>query len=103
MTVWKGISNAALIVIGVAALGGVAYAYSKPLKEYSNLTQKKHLIEAAIQKQQAQLDDLKQRQERLQTDPRFAEKLARERFGYCKPGEMVFKFEGDAPPTSASL
>ena len=36
---------------------------------------------------------LKWKQEKLQEDPRFIEKIAREDLGYAKPGETVFRFE----------
>lgn len=103
MTVWKGISNAAVAVLVLLGVGVVAYGYSRPMKEYRNLSGRKQQIEANIAQQQAKLDELKQRQDRLQNDPRFAERLARERFGYCKPGETVFKFEGDVAPESSRL
>ena len=36
-------------------------------------------------------------QERLESDPRFVEKIAREDLGYAKEGEIVFKFVEEAP------
>jgi len=98
MTVWNAIYRAAMGVLALFALIAVGYAYYNPLKERDHLLSKKMELEEVVKQQQERLDDLKQRQERLQTDARFVEKLAREEFGYAKPGEVVFKFEGDVKP-----
>ena len=45
-----------------------------------------------IQREAEQLRMLKLKQEKLQEDPRFIEKIAREDLGYAKPGETVFRF-----------
>lgn len=95
MTVWNAIYRASLILFGVLLLFGVAAAYYRPVKTSENLKDRIRQYEMDVQKRQGQLEDLKKRQDRLQNDPRFVEKMAREEFGYCKPGETVFKFEGD--------
>ena len=95
MTAWNAIYKTALVILCILALAAVGVAYYKPLKERQNLTARKVETEQAVKLQQDKLDDLKQKQERLQTDPRFVEKIAREEFGYAKPGEVVFKFDGD--------
>ena len=41
---------------------------------------------------------LKLKQEKLQEDPRFIEKIAREDLGYAKPGETVFRFVDEEAP-----
>ena len=41
---------------------------------------------------------LRLKQERLQEDPRFVEKIARENLGYAKPGETIFRFVDDDAP-----
>ncbi len=96
MNIWKLIYRISLVIIGVVVLLGVGYAYWKPMKEHQALNARKEQIEQATHKQQEKLDDLKQKQERLQTDPRFVEKMAREDLGLAKPGETIFKFEGDS-------
>jgi hypothetical protein len=41
---------------------------------------------------------LKLKQEKLQEDPRFIEKIAREELGYAKPGETIFRFVDEENP-----
>lgn len=96
MTVWNAIYRASLILLGVLVLFGVAAAYYRPMKTSENLKTSIRQLEQDVQKRQGQLEDLKKRQDRLQNDPRFVEKMAREEFGYCKTGETVFKFDGPA-------
>jgi cell division protein FtsB len=98
MTVWTAITRASIGILIVFGLVGVCYAYKKPVAERKSLLARKADMERMVTEQQTKLDDLKQRQERLQTDPRFVEKIAREEFGYSKPGEIVFKFDGDPSP-----
>ena len=96
MTVWTAITRTAVGILVAVGLGAAAYEYKKPVQERQNLLARKAELTRIVNEQQTKLDDLKQRQERLQTDPHFVEKIAREEFGYSKPGEIVFKFEGDA-------
>lgn len=37
----------------------------------------------------------------VRNDPQAVERLAREKFGLAKTGEVVFKFRGDLPPNLA--
>lgn len=96
MTVWNALYKAALGILALLGLVAVGYAFHGPIKERDHLLGQKKDLAAAVQRERDKLDDLKQRQERLLTDPRFVEKIAREEFGYARPGEIVFKFEGDA-------
>jgi cell division protein FtsB len=53
---------------------------------------------------QAQINELKLKQGRIQADPDFLEKIAREELGWAKPGETVYKFlpDEDEPTNSGS-
>ncbi len=51
-----------------------------------------------IQREAEQLRMLKLKQEKLQEDPRFIEKIAREDLGYAKPGETIFRFVDEEAP-----
>ena len=45
-----------------------------------------------------QLRQLKRKQEKLQEDPTFVEKIAREDLNYAKPGETIFRFVDEEKP-----
>lgn len=93
---WNALFKVAVASLVLMAVVFVFILYRKPLKERDVLLARKAALEKIVADQRTRFDGLKLRQEKLQTDPRFVEKLAREEFGYARPGEVVFKFEGDA-------
>ncbi len=97
---WNTVFKASIAVGAALVIVAIGYGYRKPLLERHTLLTRKAELEQDVKQQQAKLDDLKIREDRLQTDPRFVEKIAREDFGYAKPGETIFKFEGDASAAS---
>ena len=98
MNVWKFISGVCLLlVIGLAVAllwGGV---FRPVLKEREALEAEKAALEARQAELEARLRELREMQARLESDPRFVEKIAREDLGYAKDGEVVFKFVEEAP------
>ena len=61
-------------------------------KEYLELKQTEAANEARLAEAQARLADQKKVLERLRNDPAFAEKVIRQRMGYARPGEVIFRF-----------
>ena len=51
-------------------------------------------LDTQVQKEEETSRQLKASIDGLQHDPKALERLARERLGYAKPGEMVVRFEG---------
>ena len=96
MNPYKVIFSSSIWVIVAFALVGGAVAYWKPLLAYRESAEKKTQIEHLTKAEQAHIDDLRQRQKQLVTDQAFLVTVARAEFGYAKPGEVVFKFEGDS-------
>jgi cell division protein DivIC len=88
------IALAALVVIAVTAM------FVPKFKQYHELSRKNTALQDEIRVEEETLKQLKDRQERLKSDPRFVEKLAREELGYAKPGETVFRFTDDEAPAS---
>jgi cell division protein FtsB len=86
-----------LIVIAIALAVGIWYL---PLMQQNERMRKEILRkDALIQKEEAEARELRAEVEALRGDPRAVERLAREKFGYAKPGETVVRFE--APATNA--
>lgn len=84
----------ALYVVLFLALGGGATAlFIDASREYDQLK----LAEAASQRRladaQARLAEQEKVLQRLRTDPEFVEKVIRQRLGYTKPGDFIFRFE----------
>ena len=99
MNFWKFIYRLGLIAcILLAAAIVVLRFYLPKIREQRRLRAEKAAIELDIQKEAEQLRMLKLKQEKLQEDPRFIEKIAREDLGYAKPGETVFRFVDEEAP-----
>ena len=54
---------------------------------------KKIEIELEIQLKQMEIKQLRNREILVQTDPFYLEKLARDKLGYAKPNEIIYKFD----------
>jgi hypothetical protein len=56
----------------------------------------------ALRAEEIRARDLSARIIAVKTDPATVERLAREKFGLARPGEVVFKFRADWSPSIAS-
>jgi len=68
------------------------------LEKQKEMRAREAALRQDIQKDAEQLRMLKLKQEKLQEDPRYIEKIAREDLGYAKPGETVFRFVDEEKP-----
>ena len=99
MNVWKFIYRMGLIasILMVGAI--VVFHFFLPkIREQRELRAREEELQQDIQRAAEQLRLLKLKQEKLQEDPRFIEKIAREDLGYAKPGETVFRFVDEEKP-----
>ncbi|MGB6484803.1 MAG: septum formation initiator family protein [Candidatus Acidiferrales bacterium] len=60
-----------------------------------------HTIQAQIDKLDQQNRDLQQRIQNLKTDPSAIEKIARDRMGLARPGELIFSLPAKPDAKSA--
>ncbi len=97
MNIWSliyRISWIALIILGVILLAAMFWPQ---IRHYRELQRKEAALAADIRMEEEILKHLKAQQERLKSDPRFVEKIAREELKLAKPGETIFKFAEDEP------
>lgn len=79
------------LFLGVAVTSGVFFWQAQ--QEYSRLKaieaeSKRKLVAAELRlREQEKILD------RLRTDPEYVEKVIRQRLGYAKPGEYIFRFK----------
>ena len=98
MDVWKFTQRICLI-LSVLFLIGIVFRLFMPLVERQReLRGRANELREDIQKSAEELRMLRLKQERLREDPRFIEKIAREKLGYARPGETVFRFVDEEPP-----
>ena len=94
---WLILQKVAWATIGVLAVILVLVAFVPKIKHYQDLQRVEAQKSADVRNAQETLDQLKQQQEKLRTDPHYVERVAREEIGMAKPGEIVFKFVDDDP------
>lgn len=99
MSFWVGLYRVAWGTFVVLALIAIMAAFTPPIQEYRELRRREAEMQEEIRLKEEMLHHLKLQQERLETDPTFVEKIAREEFGLARPGEVVFKFTEDEPQT----
>ncbi len=92
MNVGKFIQRICLILIVVLVVGIVIRLFLPKLHQLRELRARKEEVQQDFQHEAEQLRLLRWKQEKLQEDPTFIEKTAREDLGYAKPGETVFRF-----------
>lgn len=99
MNIWTLAYRIGLFLIAVLIVIGAVAVFSPQIGRYRELRRKEAVLQEEIRLEQEILRHLQEQQQRLMTDPRFVEKVAREELRYVKPGETVFKFVEDEPGT----
>jgi cell division protein FtsB len=100
MNVWVLIYRIGWIALAVLVIIGVSSMFWPQIRRQQELQKKEAMLEEDIRLEEELFKHLKDQQERLRSDPRFVEKIAREELGYAKPDETIFKFVDDEPQTS---
>lgn len=98
MNVWKFIQRICLIAIVLLLVVIVWKLFLPQIDRQKEMRAQEAEVRKDIQREAEELRVLKQKQEKLQEDPRFIEKIAREDLGYAKPGETVFRFVDEEKP-----
>ena len=98
MNVWKFIQRICLIAIVVLLAVIVWKLFLPQIERQKEMRAQETEVRQDIQREAEELRVLKLKQEKLQEDPRFIEKIAREDLGYAKPGETVFRFVDEEKP-----
>ena len=99
MNFWVFIYRIALVAVGILVIIGVIFMFLPQIEQQRELQRKEAQLQEEVRLKEELLQHLKRQQERLRSDPRFIEKIAREEFGLAKPGETVFKFVDEEPHT----
>jgi cell division protein DivIC len=98
MNVMKFIQRICLILSVALVVGIVVRLFLPLIDRQKELRARAEELRLDIQKEAEALRMLRLKQEKLQEDPRFIEKIAREKLGYAKPGETVFRFVDEENP-----
>ena len=88
--------------VAIATLAGMLLALSlffssfivRTYREYKNFKAQEHRIEAKLIQARKELE-YKEMYLNLLEDPDFLERVARERLGYARPDELLFRFSDE--------
>ena len=92
MNFWAVIYRFACITLGVLLIGGIIALFMPKFRQHREMQRQSERLAEEIEFDREMIQHLKNKQEKLQNDPRFLERVAREELGLAKPGETVFKF-----------
>jgi cell division protein FtsB len=90
---WDKLTGVVIFLLFIAGLLGVAVWYLPLIRQNEAFRKEILRLDAKIDKERETGKQLQNAIDALKHDPKAIERLARERFGYAKPGETVIRFE----------
>src|SRR5215831_1303 len=91
--IWTKLSRVAIFLLFIAGLLLVSVWYLPLIQRNERMRKEILRLENQILKEEEKIKQAKAANEALRKDPKTVERLARERLGYAKPGETIFRFE----------
>ena len=96
--IWSKLTKLVIFLLVLAGILGVAVWYFPLIKQNERMRKEVLRLDGQIAKADETGRQIKTSIDSLKYDPKAVERLAREKFGYAKPGEIVIRF--DAPVTN---
>ncbi len=91
--IWNKLTGVVIFLCFIAVILLVGVWYLPLINKNEQFRKYMLSLDEQIQKQQETGKQLRNAIDALQHDPKAVERLAREKFGYAKPGETVIRFE----------
>src|SRR5437763_11723168 len=91
--IWAKLTRLVIFLLGVAGVLAIAVWYFPLIKQNEKFRQRILQLENQIQKEEEIGKQAKASIGSLLRDSKTVERLAREKLGYAKAGETVFRFE----------
>jgi cell division protein FtsB len=91
--IWDKLSRFVIFLLFIAGLLALAIWYLPLIQQNERWRKEVLRYDAQIKKEEETGRQLQAAIKSLRTDPKSVERLARETFGYAKPGETVIRFE----------
>jgi hypothetical protein len=92
LTILARIPHTTLVVVIFVVLAGGGMVIYERYSQYKGLMEQRRDLERQIDYKKHEIKVLKDNQQRVQTDPEFAERVGRMN-KRIKPGELIFTFE----------
>lgn len=97
--IWDKLTRAVTFLLVAAVIVGIGYLCVPLIQQNERMRQRNLELETQIQREEDAGRQLKASLDAQRSDPKAVERLAREKLGYAKPGEVVIRFQ--EPTTSA--
>src|SRR5437867_10258504 len=91
--IWDKLTRLVIFLLFLAGILGLAAWYLPLIKHNERMRKQILQLDTQIQKEEETGKQLWSSINSLRHDPKAIERLARERWGYAKPGESVIRFE----------
>ncbi len=91
--IWDKLTKAIIFLLLAAVVLGVAVWYLPLIKQNERMRTEDLRLQKAIRLEDEKLRQLKASSEAVRYDKNTVERLAREKLGYAKLGETVFRFQ----------
>lgn len=99
MNVWLIVHRVSCAVLASVVIVALAGVFMPKIREHEALRKRSDALEEEIRVKSDMTRELRYRQERFRSDPGYVERVAREKLGKAKPGEIIFRFA--EPETNA--
>lgn len=83
----------AYVIFFIAAIAGIATYYIPLIKKTRSFERELQAKQAALQKEEETNARLKKEIELLKKDPEYVEKVVRDKLGYGREGETIYRFD----------
>jgi cell division protein FtsB len=101
LSIWDKLTRVVIFLLFIAGILLIALWYLPLIKKNERMRREILRLDTVIQKGEETSKQLRTSIDALRRDPKAVERLARERLGYAKPGEVVIRFE--QPLTNATV
>ena len=95
--IWSWLAQAVVALVAVAALLLIGMAYLPEIQKNERMRREIDRLDTELDHQKKISQQLQMDFNALHTDPKPVERLARERLGYARADETVFRFETNSP------
>ena len=94
--IWDKLTRVVVVLLLIAFAIGIGYLCVPLMQQNARMRQRNLELEAQVQREEEIARQLKASLDALRSDPNAIERLAREKLGYAKPGEVIIRFQEPA-------
>lgn len=101
-SIWDKLTRVVIGLLLLAFLVAVGVWYLPLIRQNEAMRREVMRLDEELKKSNAEKRQLNVAVDALNNDPKAITRLAREKFGYAKPGETVIRFEDNSSPSTTT-